>query len=52
MNEGILRAIDFEIMWLKYKQAFCKNFYEVDTQRLVELENRYKLAISALKTTI
>lgn len=51
-NEGILKAIDFEISWLKYKQAFCPGNFIIDPKRLAELESRYKLAISALKATI
>ena len=41
-DKGILKAVGFELMWLKNKRGFYKMIYEEDSQRLGMLENRYK----------
>lgn len=41
-REGVLKAIDFEIMWLKYKQEFLTNSKDDDIKRIKTLESRYK----------
>jgi len=39
---GILKALNFEILWLKIKRDFYKTIYEEDLQRIEVLESRYK----------
>lgn len=41
-DKGILKAIQFELMWLNNKRDFYKRIYEEDAQRLITLEKRYK----------
>lgn len=40
IDEGIIKAIQFELMWLNNKRDFYRRIYEEDSQRLVILENR------------
>lgn len=44
-NKGILKAIEFEIMWLKNKRDVYEIIHDEDNQRLITLENRYKKLI-------
>lgn len=44
-DKGILKAVGFELMWLKNKREFYKMIYNEDSQRLVMLEARYKKLI-------
>lgn len=41
IDKGILKAVEFEIMWLKNKRDFYGIIHDEDAQRLVTLENRY-----------
>ena len=42
VKDGILKAIEFEILWLKYKLEYHANlFHKTDASRLNELEQRY-----------
>lgn len=38
INEGLLKAIEFEIMWLKYKQNSYNNILKEDNKRVLMLE--------------
>lgn len=44
-DKGILKAVGFELMWLKNKREFYGMIFKEDEQRLVMLENRYKKLI-------
>lgn len=44
-DKGILKAVGFELMWLKNKRDFYGMIHNEDAQRLVMLENRYKKLI-------
>lgn len=41
-GRGILKAVGFELMWLKNKREFYKMIYNEDAQRIKILEDRYK----------
>lgn len=45
IEKGILKAVGFELMWLKNKQKFYEMIYKEDEKRIVMLENRYKKLI-------
>jgi len=44
-DKGILKAVGFELMWLKNKRAFYGMIYEEDCQRINMLEQRYEKLI-------
>lgn len=44
-DKGILKAVGFELMWLKNKRDFYGIIHNEDNQRLVLLEGRYKKLI-------
>jgi len=44
-DKGILKAVGFELMWLKNKRGFYGMIFEEDAQRLTMLEARYKKLI-------
>ena len=44
-DKGILKAVGFELMWLKNKRDFYGMIYREDEQRLTMLEARYKKLI-------
>jgi len=44
-DKGILKAVGFELMWLKNKRDFYQMIYQEDAQRLIMLESRYKKLI-------
>lgn len=44
-DKGILKAVGFELMWLRNKREFYKMIFEEDAQRLTMLEARYKKLI-------
>ena len=48
MAIGILKALDFERLYIKYKIELSENLLKVDTERLKILEIRYKKALDAL----
>lgn len=45
-EKGILKAVGFELMWLKNKREFYGAIFEEDTQRITMLESRYQRLIS------
>lgn len=44
-KEGILKAIEFELMWIKNKQDFYKVVNDYDSQRIITLQNCYKKSL-------
>ena len=45
IKEGILKAVGFELMWLKNKRDFYGMIYKEDETRITMLESRYKKLI-------
>lgn len=44
-DKGILKAVGFELMWLKNKRDFYRMIFDEDASRLTMLETRYKKLI-------
>jgi len=45
-DKGILKAVGFELMWLKNKREFYGAIFEEDAQRIAMLESRYQKLIN------
>lgn len=48
-EEAYLKAVEFELLWLKNKKAFYGQIYSEDDSRLKMMEERYKTSIESLK---
>jgi len=47
---AFLKAVEFEIMWLKNKKAHYGAIHSEDDSRLVMMEERYKKSIEAINS--
>ena len=45
-DKGILKAVGFELMWIKNKQNFYSAISKEDIKRIEVLESRYKDSIT------
>ncbi len=43
LEEGLLNAVNFELLWLKNKKAYYSNIEHEDDQRIKMLDDRWKL---------
>jgi len=52
-EEAFLKAVEFELLWLKNKKAYYECIYREDDNRIAMLERRYQQSIEAInKPTI
>lgn len=51
-KEGILKAIEFELMWIKNKREFYGVMHDYDSQRIITLENCYKKSLQEFELEI
>ena len=49
INEGLMKAVYFELLWLKSKREFYGRMYNEDNERLPMLEKRYNILKNELK---
>lgn len=49
-EEAFLKAVEFEIAWLKNKKAHYGNIHREDDARLVMMEDRYNKSIETMRT--
>lgn len=48
-EDAFLKAVEFELMWLKNKKAFYGSIYSEDDSRLKMMEERYRASIEAAR---
>jgi hypothetical protein len=48
---AFLKAVEFELMWIKNKKAYYGNIYSEDDNRLKMMEDRYRTSIEAINKT-
>ena len=48
-EEAYLRAVEFEILWLKNKKAYYGAIHSEDDKRIMMMEERYKKSIEAIE---
>jgi hypothetical protein len=47
-EEAFLKAVEFELLWLKNKKAYYGAIHQEDDARLVMMEKRYQDSIDAI----
>jgi hypothetical protein len=47
-EDAFLKAVEFELLWLKNKKAYYEHIYKEDDARIEMLEGRYRESISAI----
>ncbi len=47
-DKGILKALGFELLWLKNKVSFCQKIYSADKERISIIEQNYLKEIDCL----
>lgn len=50
-EEAYLKAVEFEILWLKNKQSYYGAIHREDEKRIVMMEERYKKSIEAIRVS-
>lgn len=51
-EDGIFKAVGFELLWLKNKQSYYRAISDEDTQRIAMLESRYRDSIEMVGGTV
>ncbi len=51
-EEAFLKAVEFELLWLKNKKSYYEHIYREDDARITLLERRYQQSLEALKEPV